>query len=449
MTPTLTRDDQKGRLARQLGREIARIDAMVSRQVNAILHHPAFQKLEASWRGVWMLVDRCPPDKKVVQVHVLTLSFAELSRDVRGALEFDQSEMFRKVYGPFDTPGGEPYGVLIGDYEFHTHPDHIEVLEHMAGVAAAAFAPFLTAAHPSLLDLKGFDGLERPLNLAATFSQIQYVKWRALRAMPDTKFVALTLPRVLMRLPYREGSHRADGFRFQEDTSAPNRTGYLWGNAAYAYAAMLIRTFDMCGWLADIRGVRRGQDAAGVVTCLPALSWSSDRPGVAPRCPTDAVVTDTLDRALGELGFLPLCWCQDTHIAAFHGCHTLNEPKKYDRGEATANARLSAMLPYVLCASRFAHYIKVMMRDKIGGHANAAELEDYLSRWLLQYINMGGDGDAELKARYPLRDAKVEVREVPGAPGRYSSHIYLRPQFQLDHLVGFIELKTRPEGRRT
>jgi type VI secretion system ImpC/EvpB family protein len=441
--------EERGRLARRLGREIARIDALVSRQVNVILHHPAFQRLEASWRGLRMLVDQCPADRRVVQIHLLNLSFAELSRDIRGALEFDQSEIFRKVYGPFDTPGGEPYGLLVGDYELHTHPDHIEALEHLAGVAAAAFAPFVAAASPQLLDLKGFDGLERPLNLAATFSQTQYVKWRALRAMPDTKFVALTLPHILMRLPYREGSHRADGFRFREDTSAPNRTGYLWGSAAYAYASVLIRAFEDSGWLADTRGTRRGQEAAGVVSCLPQLSWETDSPGVAPRCPTDAIVTDSLDRALGELGFLPLCWCQDTHLAAFHGCQSLNEPKKYDRAEASANARLSAMLPYVLCASRFAHYIKVMMRDKTGSLASPADLEDHLGRWLNQYTSSSDGADAEMKARFPLRDSRVEVREVPGAPGRYTSHIHLRPQFQLDHLVGFIELKTRPDGRRS
>jgi type VI secretion system ImpC/EvpB family protein len=376
-------------------------------------------------------------------------TFKELSRDVQTALEFDQSEAFRKIYSPFDTPGDHPLGLIIGDYEFTNHPDHIEVLDHMAAVAAAAFAPFITSASPTLLDLKWFADLERPLNLPATFAQKQYIKWRALREKDDMRFVGLTLPHTVMRAPYLDGSHRTDRFRFQEDTTAPDRSGYLWGSAAYSYAGMLIRTFVDAGWLADTRGVRKGEDVGGVVIGLPELSWESDRPSVAPRCPTDAIITDVLDRTLGELGFLPLCWCQDTHMVAFHGCQSLANPKIYDRAAATSNARLSAMLPYVLCASRFAHYLKVMMRDKAGGSDTPEMIEDFLTRWLQEYTNTSDSASPELKARFPLRDSRVEVKEVPGKPGRYYAHMFLQPQFQLDQLVGFIELKTRPDMRRS
>lgn len=446
-TPAETAEQVRARVGRHLGREVARIDRLVTKQLNAILHHPAFQRLEASWRGLYFLHQKAQAQGNV-RLRVLHCHFKELARDVQNALEFDQSEAFKKVYGPFDTPGDDPFGLIVGDYEFNNHPDHIEVLDSMAAVAAAAFAPFIASASPALLDLKSFADLERPLNLPATFAQLQYVKWRALREKEDSRFVGLTLPRVLMRAPYEDGSHRTDRFRFHEDTTAPDRSGYLWGSAAYPYAAVLIRTFLEAGWLADTRGVRKGEDVGGLVTGLPALSWSSDRPGVAPRCPTDAVITDVLDRTLGELGFLPLCWCQDTHLAAFHGCQSLANPKAYDRAEATSNARLSAMLPYVLCAARFAHYLKVMMRDKTGGVDTPERIEDYLMRWLQDYTNTSDAASPELKARYPLRDSRVEVKEVPGKPGKYFTHIFLQPQFQLDQLVGFIELKTRPDTRR-
>jgi type VI secretion system protein ImpD len=440
--------DLKCRLAQRLNRDIARIDALLTRQVNAILHHPGFQKLEASWRGLQYLV-RQVPEGENVKVRVLNLSWRELTRDLERALEFDQSQLFRKVYNEeFGIAGGEPYGLLVGDYELHHRPgpdhpiDDVSALMSLSGVAAAAFAPFVAAAHPSLLQLGSFTELELPLNLPRTFEQAEYLKWRALRQTEDARFIALTLPRVLMRLPYKDDNSRADGFRFREDVEAPDRRQYLWGNAAYAFAAVVVRAFCQSGWLAGIRGVERGVEGGGLVTGLPVHSFGTDRTGVAPRCSTDAIITDAQEKELGELGFIPLCPCQDTDRAAFYGNQSVQKPAKYDELAATVNARLSAMLQYILCVSRFAHYLKVISRDKIGSFAGPAEVEAHLQRWLHQYLMGDDEGSLELKARYPLREAKAKVRERPDKPGSYLCVIHLRPHFQLDQMVTAVKLVT-------
>ena len=435
--------DLKGRLTRRLSRDVARLDEWLNAQVNAILHHPSFQRLEASWRGLDYLVDQVPEGENI-RLRVLNISFDELKNDLLyTAIEFDQSQTFKQIYtAEFDMPGGEPFGAVLGDYEFTNHPEHLEMLEKMAGVAAASFAPFISAADPKLLDLKSFTELvERPLNLAGIFGQPPYIKWRALREQPDSRFVALTLPHILLRAPFRDDNSRVDGFRFKEEVG--QRRDYLWGNASYAFGAVLVRTFALTGWLADIRGARRGEEAAGVVSGLPDCSFTTDRQGLVPRTPTDVIVTEALDRELSDLGFLPLCWLQDTDLAAFTSSQSIQSPKVYDRQMATVNASMSAMLQYMLCVSRFAHYIKRMGRDRIGSYAQASEFEDYLSRWLLQYTMSSQSPSAEMKARHPLRDARVEIVEVPGRPGAYDCRVFLQPQYQLDHLVGLIELKTR------
>ncbi len=435
--------DFKGRLARRLSRDIARLDELLSGQVNAILHHPRFQRLEASWRGLHYLVEQVPEGENI-KVKALSLTFDELKKDLLYAIEFDQSETFKKVYSAeFDMPGGEPYGALVGDFTFTNHPEHIEVLGKMAGVAAAAFAPFVAAADPKLLDLKSFIDLERPLNLPGIFEQTPYIKWRALRRHEDARFLALTLPHVLLRAPYRDEGHRVDGFRFKEEVGAPDRRDYLWGNAAYAFGGVLVRTFASTGWLADIRGVRRGEEGGGLVTGLPDCSFATDRRRLVPRAPTDVIITDALERELADLGFLPLCWLQDTDLAAFNSTQSIQAAKGYHQQEATVNARMSAMLQYVLCAARFAHYIKVIARDRLGSFVELSRFEDDLHRWLLQYTNASDSADLEMKANHPLREARVEMAEVPGQPGAFDCKIFLRPQFQLDHLVGSIQLQTR------
>jgi type VI secretion system ImpC/EvpB family protein len=435
-------------VARRLNCDIAWLDALLTAQVNAILHHPALQRLEASWRGLHYLV-RQVPEGENIKVRVLNVSWRELVRDLERSLEFDQSQLFRKVYGEeFGTPGGEPFGVLLGDYEIRPRPgpghptDDVAALAAIAAVAAAAFAPFIAAAHPALLDLEAFAELERPGNLARTFEQPEYLKWRAFRRTEDARFVGLTLPRVLMRLPYPDGAPRVDGFRFREAIEKPDRSQYLWGNAVYAFGAVLIRTFASSGWLATIRGVPPGDEGGGLVTGLPVPAFATDRPGVAPKCSTDVIITDAQDKELGELGFLPLCHCQDTELAAFHGSQSVQQPAPYDEPAATVNARLSAMLPYVFCVARVAHYLKVISRDKIGSFSGPADCEAYLRRWIAGYTNSNEKPSLEMRARYPLREARVQVRERPDKPGHYLCVAHLRPHFQLDQMVSAVKLVT-------
>jgi type VI secretion system ImpC/EvpB family protein len=432
----------------RLQRHIALLDALLTEQVNAILHHPTFQKLEASWRGLHYLV-RQVPEGENIKVRVLNVSWKELTRDLERALEFDQSQLFRKVYNEeFGTPGGAPLGALLGDYEVRHGPaagypfDDVVTLTSISSVAAAAFAPFVAAAHPRLLDLTSFVELEQPLDLSRTFEQAEYLKWKAFRDTEDARFVGLTMPRVLMRLPYADDGSRRDGFRFQEDVDGVDRTGYLWGTAVYAFGAVLIRAFAQSGWLGSIRGVERGVDGGGLVTGLCVPSFATDRPGVAARFATDVIITDGQEKELGELGFMPLCHCQDTPCAAFYGNPSVQKPKPYDQLAATINARLSAMLQYTLCVSRFAHYLKVIARDKVGSFVGPADCEDYLRRWLLNYTTGNDNADPEARARYPLREARVQVRERPDKPGTYTCVIQLRPHFQLDQMTTAVKLVT-------
>jgi type VI secretion system ImpC/EvpB family protein len=435
-------------LTRLLSRDIAGLDALLTRQVNAILHHPAFQKLEASWRGLRYLVEQVPEGENI-KVRVLNVSWKELTRDLDRALEFDQSQLFRKVYGEeFGTPGGEPFGVLLGDYEIHNKPgpdhpfDDTGALVKISAVAAAAFAPFIAGAHPSLLELICFTELERPSNLSRTFEQVDYLKWRALRQTEDARFLGLTLPRVLMRLPYGDDNTRKDGFRFREDVEDPDRRGFLWGNASYAFGAVLVRAFADCGWFAEIRGVPREAVGGGLVTGLPVYSFHTDKTHVAPRSSTNVNLTDLVEKDLSEFGFIPLCHCPDTELAAFYSNPSLQRPQVYDEVAATMNARLSAMLQYMLCVGRFAHYLKVLARDKIGSIGEPRELEELLHRWLLKYVLSGSEDSETAKAQYPLRDAKVQVREHPGKPGSYLSVIHLQPHFQLDVVTTGVRLTT-------
>jgi type VI secretion system ImpC/EvpB family protein len=431
-----------------LARDIAALDAAIGEQTNAILHHPRFQKLEASWRGLHYLAEQSDEDSNV-KIRVLDISWKELARDAERAIEFDQSQLFRKIYNEeFDTPGGQPFGLLLGDYEIHHRPtaeypfDDVSILTAVSHVAAAAFAPFVAGVHPSIFGLDRFTGLEQPLDLSRSFEQVEFLKWKAFRDTEDSRFVGLTLPRVLMRLPYEDDGARVDGFRFSEDVARPDRSQYLWGNAAYAFGAVAIRAFAESGWLAGIRGVRRGEEGGGLVPGLPVHSFSTDRRGIAPKCSTDAVVTDFQEQELGELGFIPLCHCADTEFSAFYGNQSAQKAKKYDEPAATVNARLSTMLQYMLCVARFAHYLKVQARDKIGSFSEASDCEYFLHNWLQQYVTSDGEASREVKARYPLREASVKVRENPEKPGAYLCVAHLWPHFELDELSTTMRITT-------
>lgn len=438
----------KAKLARSLSRDIALLDTLLSDQLNAIIHHPRFQKIEASWHGLRYLVDQVQEGSNV-RIRALNVSWKELARDAEHAIEFDQSQLFRKVYSEeFGSPGGVPFSVLVGDYEIRPgldrrHPiDDIATLRSISQVAAAAFAPFVAAAHPAMFGLEDFSGLERSINLERVFSQNEYLPWRSFRQEEDSRFVGLVAPRVLWRLPYDDNNARVDGFRFEEDLAEPKGTRYLWGNAAYAFGAVLVRAFAESGWLADIRGVRRGFESGGLVTGLPVHSFATDKHNLIQKSSTDVVVTDMLEKTLSELGFVPLCHCKDTEFSAFYSNASVQKPKVYDRPAATANARISAMLQYMLCVSRFSHYLKVIARDKIGTFGEARDCESYLTNWLTRYVNPDASASTDVKARYPLREAKVLVRESRAAPGKYNCVIHLWPHYELDDLTASIRVRS-------
>ncbi|RIK73081.1 MAG: type VI secretion system contractile sheath large subunit [Planctomycetota bacterium] len=434
-------------LAMALNRDRAYIDEVLSRQINAILHHPRFQKFEATWRGLRYLVDQADGVENM-QIRVLHVTWREIARDADLAIEFDQSALFRKVYeAEFGTAGGTPYTVLIGDYEIRhrlakDHPvDDIATLRAVAQVAASAFAPFIAGVHPTIFGMESFEPFERAPNLTRIFDSqnLEYLPWRTLRHDDDARFVGLAMPRVLMRLPY-EDQPRRDGFIFREDVS--KRSNYLWGNAAFAFGGVLIRAFANCKWFADIRGVQRGMDEGGIVAGLPVHYFRTDRPGVAPKCSVEVMLTDDQEKELSELGFIPLCHCQDTEYEVFYANQSIQKPEKYDTVLATVNARMSAMLQYMLCSSRFAHYIKVIARDKIGLFSDSKSLQTFLHNWLQQYVAGGTGISAEVKAKFPLRSAKVTVRDHPGKPGHFLTDVHLWPHFQLDELTASVKLVT-------
>ncbi len=454
--PATSRDLAGNRraLLQRLDRDIVRLDEFLTRQVNAILQHAHFQALEASWRGLRYLTERAV-DAHNVKIRLLNVSWRELARDLERAIEFDQSQLFKKVYSEeFDMPGGEPFGLLIGDYQVRHRPglehpvDDVAVLRGISQVAAAAFAPFVAGAHPALFGLDSFRELGLPIDLQAVFRQLEYLPWRSLRESEDARFVGLTLPRILLRIPYEDDGSRVDGFHFHEDVEGSDNSRYLWGNAAYAFAAVAIQAFDSHGWLADIRGVRQDPidhhliAGGGLVSGLSVHSCSTDRSGLIPKYSTDVLLTAEREKELEELGFIPLCHCWDTEWSAFYSNASVQAPKRYDTVAATVNARLSAMLQYTLCVARFAHYLKLLGRAKTGSFTRSEELQNYLQTWLQQYTTARDSASYTDKARYPLREARVQFSEHPGKPGCYLCVAHLRPHFQLEQLIAAIKLET-------
>lgn len=446
--------DSKEDLILRLEADVCLIDQTLQKQLNAIMHHPRLQRLEASWRGLQYLVDHAEPGSDV-KIRLLSVSWKELAHDADRAIEFDQSQLFRKVYSnEFGTPGGEPFGLLLGDYQV-THRinpidrvDDVGTLTAISQVAAAAFAPFVTGAHPALFGLDSFTDLQRPIKISKTFDQVEYLKWRTFRQTEDARFVGVTLPRVLMRAPYPDTSTRTDHFRFQEDVS-DDLEHYLWGTAVYAFGAVVIRAYSQSNWPADIRGVDTDVDGGGLVKDLVVHKFDTDLCDAADKFSTDLKIVDSLERELGELGLIPLTHCRETDLCAFYSTPSVQRPKKYDTAAATANARISSMLQYMLCVSRFAHYIKVIGRERVGSFTDAADAEGMLRRWLDQYVTQATDPSSELRARFPLKDAAVQVREMPGKPGSYGCIIHLRPHFQLDDLEASVKLVTELVVPRT
>ena len=424
---------------------IAQIDHLISIQLNEVMHHAAFQKLESTWRGLKYMMDQSETSA-MLKIKVLNCSKKDLLRDLQRAPEFDQSALFKKVYEEeFGVFGGHPFGALVGDYEFSKHPEDIELLEKVSQVAAGAHAPFLTGADPALLNLESFANLGDPRDLGKVFDSTEYAKWKSFRSSEDSRYVGLALPRILMRLPYGRDTKPIEEFSYEESVDGTEHNKYLWGNAAWALGARLTQAFAKYGWCAAIRGVEGG----GLVEGLPAHTFRTDDGDVALKCPTEIAITDRREKELADQGLIPLVHCKGTDYAAFFSVQSCNKPKVYDKDAANANARLSSQLPYILAVSRFAHYMKAMMRDKIGSFMSRSQCEDFLNKWIMQYVTLDDNAGPQTKAQYPLREAKVEVQEVPGKPGAYRAIAFLRPHFQLDELSVSLRLVAElPESAR-
>ncbi|MGH7450232.1 MAG: type VI secretion system contractile sheath large subunit [bacterium] len=412
---------------------IHEIDKKISQQLNEVMHAPEFQKLEASWRGLHYLVQKTETSE-TLKIRVLNAPKKDLVKDVETAVEFDQSVLFKQIYEQeFGTFGGSPYGVLIGDYEFGGEPQDIYLLEKISNIAAAAHAPFIAAAHSRLFNLDSFAELGTPRDLAKIFdnkSEAKYVKWAAFRKAEDSRYVGLTLPHILLRGPYGNDTVPVEAFDFEEDVDGKDHGKYLWGNAAYAFATLITNAFAKYNWCTAIRGVEGG----GLVEGLPTHSFRTDDGEVALKCPTEIAITDRRENELATLGFIPLIHCKGTNYAAFFGASSTQKPQKFYDNAANANARLSAQLQYIMATARFAHYLKAMMRDKIGSFMERNECETFLNKWIKEYTVATPGVGLDILASHPLRAARIEVSEVPGKPGVYKAVAFLKPHFQLDEL---------------
>ncbi len=415
---------------------IAQIDKLISKQLNEVMHNPEFQKLEASWRGLFYLVNQTETGD-TLRIKVMNVSKKDLLKDMEKASEFDQSTLFKKIYEEeFGMFGGAPFGALIGDYEFGNHPQDLALLEKVSEVAAAAHAPFVSAASSTLFNLDSFTDLGSPRDLAKIFQTVEYAKWKSFRDSEDARYVALAVPHILMRLPYGQANVPVEGFNYEEDVDGTDHSKYLWGNAAYALGTRLTDAFAKYHWTAAIRGVEGG----GLVSGLPVHTFKTDEGDVALKCPTEIAITDRREKELADLGFIPLVHAKGTDYAAFFSAQTTNKPRVYDTDAANANARLSSQLQYILAVSRFAHYLKSIMRDKIGSFMTRKNAEDFLNRWISNYVLLDDDASQEMKAKFPLREARIDVAEIPGKPGAYRAVAFLKPHYQLDELTVSLRL---------
>lgn len=420
---TMARDTEA-----MLNARIAQIDKLVSMQLDEVLHHPDLQKLEGTWRGLRYLLAQSETGEQL-KVKIMNVTKKELLRDLQRAPEFDQSALFKKVYEEeYGVFGGSPFGALLGDYEFDRSGQDIELLEKVAQVASASHAPFLTGTSPDMLNLESFTQIDAPRDMAKIFDSSEFAKWKAFRATEDSRYVALTLPRILLREPFGSETVPVESFQYEEQAAEHPR--YLWGNAAWALGARVNQAFAAYGWCACIRGVESG----GLVEELPVHNFKTDSGDVAMNGPTEAYVTDRREKELADLGFAPLVRQKNAANACFFSVQSAQKAKVYNTDAATANARISAQLPYIFAVSRFAHYLKSMMRDKIGGYMSREEAEQFLNNWIMNYVIANDDAPASMKAQRPLKEARIEVVEVAGKPGAYRAVAFLRPHFQLDEL---------------
>ncbi|HEX8223826.1 MAG TPA: type VI secretion system contractile sheath large subunit [Allosphingosinicella sp.] len=425
-----------------LKKMIAGIDETISEQLAAVMHHEKFKALEGSWRGLHRLVKNSEIGE-TLKIQLLNVTKDELASDLDKATDFDQSNFYKKVYEEqFGTAGGAPFGVLVGDYYFSKSPSDIELLTNVSSVAAAGFCPFISAADHKVFGLDSFTELSQPLDMKQLFETADYIKWNSFRQTADSRFVTLVMPRVLARLPYGRDTKPVTEFNFEEaprdgDEPKPLRhEDYCWTNAAYSLAGRLTDAFAKSGWCTAIRGAEGG----GKVEDLPTHVFMSDDGDLDAKCPTEIGITDRREKELSDLGFLPLCHYKNQDYSVFFGAQTTQKPAKYDRPDATANAAISARLPYIMATSRFAHYLKVMARDWIGSFMEAEDCEKKLNRWIGNYVNATEGAGQEARAQYPLREASVEVKEVPGSPGSYAAIAHLRPWLQFEQLTASMRL---------
>ena len=427
---------------------IAALDKQLTEQVNKIIHHEDFQKLESAWRGLHYLVNNTETDEQL-KIRVMNVSKQELGKTLKRykGTAWDQSPLFKKLYEEeYGQFGGEPYGALVGDYHFdHTPPD-VELLGELSKLAASAHAPFITGASPSVMQMESWQELANPRDLTKIFTTPEYAAWRSLRESDDARYLAMCMPRFLARLPYGAKTSPVDEFDFEEDTAGATHAKYSWANAAYAMAVNVNRSFKSYGWCSRIRGIESG----GAVENLPTHSFPSDDGGVDMKCPTEIAISDRREAELSKNGFLSMIHRKNSDFAAFISGQSLQKPQEYDDPDATANAALAARLPYLFACNRFAHYLKCIVRDKVGSFRSREGMQNWLNEWILNYV----DGDPansseDTKAKRPLAAAQVEVEEIEGSPGYYQSKFYLKPHYQLEGLTVSLRLVSKLPSEKT
>ncbi|MEM6939711.1 MAG: type VI secretion system contractile sheath large subunit [Pseudomonadota bacterium] len=421
---------------------IAEIDKKLSDQVNEIIHHEEFQQMESAWRGLHYLVNNTESDE-MLKIRVMNISKKDMHKTLRKfkGTAWDQSPIFKKLYTEeFSQLGGEPYGSLVADYHFDHSPQDVELLGEMAKIAAAAHAPLITGAQPSLFQMDSWSELSNPRDLTKIFQTPEYAAWRSLRESEDSKYVGLAMPRFLGRMPYGAKTEPVEAFAFEEDTDGADSNKYGWVNAAYGMAVNINKSFKQYGWCSRIRGVESG----GTLEGLPTHTFPSSDGGVDQKCPTEIAIDDRREAELAKNGMMPLIHRKNTDVATFMGAQSLHKPAEYDDPDATANANLAARLPYLFATCRFAHYLKCMVRDKIGSFKSRDDMESWLQEWIENYVDTTSDVSSEdEKARKPLAAAQVVVEEVEGNPGYYSSKFFLRPHYQLEGLSVSLRLVSK------
>lgn len=416
--------------------KISEIDGLLSKQLDVLLHNDKFRALEGSWRGLHYFVMNTFTSTQL-KIRLLNISKTELANDLEKAVEFDQSALFKKVYEEeYGTFGGSPYSCLLADFNFKATPADMEIVQKLSGVAAAAFAPVVTAADPSMFNLGSYQELGRPRDLAKIFDSLDKIKWNSFRESEDSRYMVFTLPRSLIRAPYGPDTNPVEGLNYTEAVDGLSENTFTWTNSCYMLGTKITTAYFKYGWTAAIRGVEGG----GLVEDLPVYTFKTTDGDLALKCPTEISITDRREKELSELGFLPLVHCKGTDKAAFFGAQSAQKPKVYNKAEANANANISARITYILAASRFAHYIKSIMRDKIGSFMTKDDVKNYLQTWISNYVLLNENAPQDVKARFPLSEARVDVFDVEGDPGSYRATVFLRPHFQLEDLTASIRL---------